>query len=134
MTSKNTRRQFASAVLALVSVATLSLAVGCAGNPQPETKLETILSSETLRVGTTGDFMPFSYRSDGSDSLHGVDIAFARALASAMGVNVEFVQTTWPRLTDDLLDDKFDIGMSGITITPERLKVAFFSDPVMSSG
>jgi cyclohexadienyl dehydratase len=134
MTIKNTNRRFASTVLLLVTVAILSFEAGCADVPQPETKLDSILSSQTLRVGTTGDFMPFSYRWVGSGNLHGVDIAFARRLATDMGVDVEFVPTTWPELSGDLLADRFDIGMSGITITPERLKIAFFSSPVMSSG
>ncbi len=134
MTINIPKRPFASIVLLLVGSAILSLSVGCANSPEPRTKLDSIRSSETLRVGTTGDFMPFSYRRDGSGTLHGVDIALARNLASAMGVKVEFVDTTWPELTDDLLADKFDIGMSGITITPERLKIAFFSRPIMSSG
>ena len=134
MPSRNSKRRLASIVLLLVSTAILSFEVGCAGTSQPETRLDTILSRETLRVGTTGDFMPFSYRRDESGGLRGVDIAFARRLADAMGVNVEFVQTTWPELSDDLLAGKFDIGLSGITITPERLDIAFFSGPVMSSG
>jgi cyclohexadienyl dehydratase len=134
MTIKYTRRRSASAVLLLVTVAILLLDGGCTGDPQSETKLDSILSSRTLRVGTTGDFMPFSYRRPGSGNLHGVDIAFARQLATDMGVDVEFVPTTWPELSDDLLAERFDIAMSGITITPERLKIAFFSSPVMSSG
>ena len=112
----------------------LAFAIGCAVTPDSRTKLDTIRSTETLRVGTTGDFVPFSYRRDESGTLHGVDIAFARKLAADLGVKVEFVQTTWPGLMDDLLADKFDIGMSGITITPERLSVAFFSLPIMASG
>jgi cyclohexadienyl dehydratase len=134
MFCRNSKRRLASIVLLLVSTAILSLEVGCSGTSQPETRLDTILSRETLRVGTTGDFMPFSYRRDESGGLRGVDIAFARRLANAMGVNAEFVQTTWPELSDDLLAGKFDIGLSGITITPERLEIAFFSGPVMSSG
>ena len=134
MTIEMPKRQLVSSISLLVAVAILSLAVGCASSPEPRTKLDSIQSGGTLRVGTTGDFKPFSYRRDGSNVLHGVDIAFARKLATAMGVNVEFVPTTWPRLMDDLLADRFDIGMSGITITPERLSVAFFSLPVMCSG
>ncbi|MGI9203183.1 MAG: transporter substrate-binding domain-containing protein [Woeseiaceae bacterium] len=128
------KRQFFSTIRLLCVCLLLTLATGCAGSPETRTKLDAIRSSETLRVGTTGDFVPFSYRRDGSGTLEGVDIAFARKLANELGVHVEFVQTTWPTLMDDLLADKFDIGMSGITITPERLSIAFFSIPIMASG
>jgi len=134
MKSRQTRRRFASALVVLAVFATLSLEVGCTDAAQPESKLESILSSQTLRVGTTGDFMPFSYRRDDAGNLRGVDIEFARRLATHMGVDIEFVHTSWPELSDDLLADRFDVGLSGITITPERMTVAFFSDPVMSSG
>lgn len=134
MNIEKPKRRFASAVLVLGTVVSLAFAAGCAGTPEPRTKLDEIRSSELLRVGTTGDFAPFSYRRDRSGTLHGVDINFARMLAVDLNVKIKFVQTTWPELMDDLLADKFDIGMSGITITPERLSVAFFSQPVMSSG
>lgn len=134
ITGARTLQKVSSTLLLLVIVAVLAFAAGCAGTEEARTKLDAIVRSETLRVGTTGDFMPFTYRPNESGSLHGVDIAFARELAKAMDVQVEFVPTTWPELTDDLLADEFDIAISGITITPERQKIAFFSRPIMSSG
>ena len=101
---------------------------------EPLSRLEDIVASGKLRVGTTADFLPFSYRRGDSDNMHGVDIAFARTLADAMGVDVTFVETSWPTLTDDLLAGHFDVGMSGITITPARQEMAFFSRPTMASG
>ena len=130
----SSKRSDVAPVRALGIAVFLAFAIGCSDTQESRTKLATIRSSETLRVGTTGDFVPFSYRRDESGALHGVDIAFARKLAADLGVKVEFVQTTWPGLMDDLLAGKFDIGMSGITITPERLSVAFFSLPIMASG
>lgn len=134
MTAKLLKSRFSTVLVLLIIAATLPFAASCVGVEQPRTKLDAILNDRLIRVGTTGDFMPFSYRRDGSSQLHGVDIVFAQNMASAMGVNVEFVQTTWPKLMDDLLADKFDVALSGITITPARLKVAFFSRPIMSSG
>ncbi|MGI9261287.1 MAG: transporter substrate-binding domain-containing protein [Woeseiaceae bacterium] len=134
MTTVCPQRQSYAKLLPLGAAIFLLFVTGCAGTPEPRTQLDAIRGSDTLRVGTTGDFAPFSYRHDGSDTLYGVDIGFARKLADGLGVKVEFVQTSWPELMDDLLADRFDIGMSGITITPERLSVAFFSLPVMSSG
>ncbi|MEM6633792.1 MAG: transporter substrate-binding domain-containing protein, partial [Bacteroidota bacterium] len=97
--------------------------------------LENIRSSGVLRVGTTGDYMPYSYRHKGSmDSLQGIDIALAKDLANSLGVEVEYVPTSWPTLMADLKANKYDIGMSGITITLERQKQALFSLPFSSGG
>ncbi|MCK0189121.1 transporter substrate-binding domain-containing protein [Arenibacter sp. F20364] len=96
--------------------------------------LNTILGRDTINIGTTGDFMPFSYKTDSSNNYLGIDIAMAKDLANHLGVNLKFIATTWPTLMTDLLEGKFDVGMSGITITDARKKQALFSIPVYSSG
>ncbi len=96
--------------------------------------LKKIINRDTIRVGTTGDFMPFSYKIDSTVGYHGVDIEMAEDLAKFIDVNLEFVTTTWPELMTDLKEGRFDIGMSGITVTGERLKQASFSISVLSSG
>lgn len=98
------------------------------------TKLDSILSQGILRVGTTGDFIPFSYRAAQSSTYQGIDIELANDLAAALEVEVVFVQTRWGDLIDDLLNDRFDIGVGGITITPARQKVALFSEPTSTNG
>nr|5JOS_A Chain A, Cyclohexadienyl dehydratase [synthetic construct] len=96
-------------------------------------RLDEIMERGTLRVGTTGDYKPFSYR-DPDGQYTGFDIDVAKSLAKSLGVKVEFVPTTWPTLMSDLQADKFDIAMGGVTVTPERQKKADFSDPYMTFG
>ncbi|RAJ12757.1 transporter substrate-binding domain-containing protein [Arenibacter echinorum] len=96
--------------------------------------VNTILGRDTINIGTTGDFMPFSYKIDSSNNYLGIDIAMAKDLAKHLGVNLKFIETTWPTLMTDLMEGKFDVGMSGITITRAREKQALFSIPVYSSG
>tara|TARA_R100001369_G_scaffold54024_2_gene80881 strand:+ start:6624 stop:7460 length:837 start_codon:yes stop_codon:yes gene_type:complete len=96
--------------------------------------LNTILGRDTINIGTTGDFMPFSYKTDASNNYLGMDIVMAKDLAKHLGVNFKFIETTWPTLMTDLMEGKFDVGMSGITITSAREKQALFSIPVYSSG
>ena len=96
--------------------------------------LNTILGRDTINIGTTGDFMPFSYKTDASNNYLGIDIVMAKDLAKHLGVNFKFIETTWRTLMTDLMKGKFDVGMSGITITSAREKQALFSIPVNSSG
>ncbi|MGB3145308.1 MAG: transporter substrate-binding domain-containing protein [Maribacter sp.] len=96
--------------------------------------LESIKDTKTIKVGTTGDFMPFSYTVDSIIGYGGIDIEMAQDLAKSLGVQVKFVETSWQTLLSDLKAGKFDIGMSGITITEARQQQAFFSIPVYSSG
>lgn len=95
-------------------------------------RLDKIKENGIIRVGTTGDYLPFSYMN--GDTLSGIDIELAGELALSMSVTVEFIPTTWPTLMDDLMADKFDIAMSGVTITDERQRVAMFSVPMHEGG
>ena len=96
--------------------------------------LDKVIEKGIIRIGTTGDFSPFSYQSEGIDGYQGIDIELAKDLAESLDVEVQFVQTTWSTLLSDLAKDKFDIGMSGITIKLLRQREALFSIPLLSSG
>lgn len=97
--------------------------------------LEDIKDAGVIRIGTTGDYGPFSYVNDKCEGIfYGLDIDLANDLAKSMNVRVEFVQTTWSTLMDDLLTGKFDVGMSGISINAVREEMAMFSIPLMTDG
>lgn len=97
--------------------------------------LDQIIEKGILRVGTTGDFMPFSYQSDPQSSEYfGIDIELAKDLAKSLGVKLKLVKTSWPKLMSDLQSNKFDLCMSGVTIKLDRQSKALFSEPVLESG
>ena len=100
----------------------------------PQSKLDTILAVKVLRVGTTGDYKPFSFLNPDTKSFEGLDIDMAKSLGAALGVEVEFVQTKWTDLMPDLLADKYDIAMGGISVSMERQKKGLFSIPFMVDG
>jgi len=95
-------------------------------------QLDQVIQSKILRVGTTLDYAPFSYEAQG-EAL-GVDLDLAADLAQVLGAELVIVKTSWPTLMADLHKDKFDIGMSGISINLDRQKTAFFSLPHHSGG
>src|SRR6266851_211941 len=67
--------------------------------------LDRIRAAGVLRVGTTGDYTPFSLRRrDGS--YEGADIDMAHDLSATIGVGLEFVATVWVDLLDDFLEDR----------------------------
>lgn len=85
-----------------------------------------------LRVGTTGDYAPFS--DDRGGALRGLDIELARSLAEAWGLRIVYVRTSWPTLMADLAAHRFDLAASGITVTAERERHADFSAPYLFDG
>src|SRR4051794_37360353 len=95
--------------------------------------LRRIQASGVLRVGTTGDYTPFSLlQPDGS--YIGADIDMAHDLAGRLGVDIEFVPSVWIDLLDHFLADGFDIAMGGVTVTAPRAARAFFSIPTLAAG
>ena len=85
-----------------------------------------------IRIGTTGDYKPFTYLN--GDKYEGYDIEVAKLIAKELGVKVEFVPTTWKTLISDLNEDKYDIAMGGITRTVKRQVEAQMSNPYLVFG
>jgi cyclohexadienyl dehydratase len=101
---------------------------------QERSRLDEIVSRGSLRVGMTGDYLPFTFFDKGTKTFRGFDVDMAEALGKALGVKVEYVQTAWPQLMGDFEADKFDIAMGGVSITLDRQKKGFFSTPIMREG
>jgi cyclohexadienyl dehydratase len=101
---------------------------------QAASKLDDIIAKGTLRVGSTGDYKPFTYLDKVTGQFSGFDIDLAENLGKALGVMVEFVPAAWPNLMKDFEDGKFDVAMGGISVTLDRQKKAFFSAPYMREG
>ncbi|MDA3053745.1 MULTISPECIES: transporter substrate-binding domain-containing protein [unclassified Campylobacter] len=113
----------------------LFLLAGCASN-QPalnQPTLDQIKSRGTILVGATGDYKPLSVREQ-NGTLWGFDIDIAKAIAEKLGVEPEFVATSWPSLSDDTMAERFDIATTGITINETRKKTMLMSDGYLASG
>jgi cyclohexadienyl dehydratase len=121
----------------LIAIATLLLLRPAAAENSAEggdSRLDRIIAAGVLRVGSTGDYRPFSYQDPGSLAFSGIDIEMAAALATALGVRLAIVKTSWPTLMEDLISGKFDIAMGGVSISLERQKRALFSIPYLADG
>ncbi|MGC2123533.1 MAG: transporter substrate-binding domain-containing protein [Xanthobacteraceae bacterium] len=96
-------------------------------------RLQKVLDSGILRVGTTMDTPVFSMRG-ASGRLEGFDMDALETLAPALGVTIEYVKMTFGTMLPDLLADKFDVAMSGMGRTLDRARTATFSKPYMRYG
>jgi len=97
-------------------------------------RLAQILDTGILRVATTGDYPPFTFRANEKETFSGVDIELARDLAAALGVEAVFIHTSWPTLMGDLKAGRYDIAMGGVSRTLERQRSGFFSIPYLADG
>ena len=95
--------------------------------------LNKVLQRGVLRVGMEPGYMPFEMK-DKKGNIIGFDVDMAKAMAKAMGVKLELVPTAWDGIIAGLLTDKFDILMSGMTVTQERNLKINFATPYISVG
>lgn len=93
-----------------------------------KSRLKAVQESGTLRVGTTGDFNPMSFKAPGSNDYQGHEIDCANLLASDLGVKVSFVPTDWKTLINGLVADQYDIVMTGTSMSAARAAAATFVD------
>ena len=99
-----------------------------------QAKVEEIQTRGVLKVGTAGDYQPMSYLDPGTGRYVGFDAELAEDLASSLGVDIEYVETSWPTLMDDTLEGKFDLAICGITVTDARKEQALMSDGYLGNG
>lgn len=83
-------------------------------------RLDKIMTTKVLRVGTPGDYKPFAIKT--MQGFEGHDIEVIEKMGKELGVQIEFVQSSWPTLMQDLADNKFDIAVGGITRTLARMQ------------
>lgn len=95
--------------------------------------LEEILKNKKIRVGFEAGYMPFEM-TDKKGNFVGFDVDIAKIMAKEMGVEFFPVNTAWDGIIPSLITGKFDIIMSGMTITQERNLKINFADPYIVVG
>ena len=92
---------------------------------QPEAKT-------TLVVGVSADYAPFEFMypdASGNMVYGGIDISVAQYVADEMGLTMQVENMSFDNLLASLDKGDFDIVLSAMEATPERLENADFSDP-----
>jgi len=124
------------ALLLAVSLVTTVLLAGCGTSDdtsQQETPTVTTLEEGKLLMGSDTTYPPFESIGDNGDP-EGFDVDIAMELADRLGLELEVVTTAWEGIIPGLKTDKYDILMSAMTITDERLAEIDFSDPYIDSN
>lgn len=89
-------------------------------------------SAETIRVGMSGGYFPFTFTKDGQ--LQGFEVDVMNAVAEKTGDTVEFVTMGFSGLIGALDANRIDTIANQITMTPEREAKYAFSQPYVYDG
>lgn len=109
--------------LVLVMVALCMTACGS----QPLT-VESVQKAGKLVIGTSPDFPPFESLSAGG-KVEGIEIEIMELICQELGVELEIKQMDFDSVLPGVQTGKFNVGVSGISVTPEREKNTLFTVP-----
>lgn len=90
-------------------------------------------ADETVRFAGSGGYPPFNFITD-SNEVDGFDVDVAKAIASRLGLELDYVTTAWDGIIEGLRAGRYNGILGSMAITEERLKVVDFSDPYYYSG
>lgn len=119
-------------IVALSMLMSVNL-LGADMNLWKSSTLYKVMQKGELRVGMDPGYMPFEMR-DKQGKIIGIDIDLAKLMAKEMGVKLTIVPTAFDGILGAIAADKFDIIISGITVTQKRNLKVNFSNPYMSIG
>lgn len=120
------RRRFVSAA-GLAGAAALGAGAWPTAARADGLTLAQIKAAGELRIGCEAAYVPFTYRQDGK--IVGYDVELAGLICTAIGVKPNFIDTAWAGVIPSLYAKKFDVIMSSMSYTKERLERVAFSIP-----
>jgi ABC-type amino acid transport substrate-binding protein len=119
----------------LTVIAGAMLASACAigfAAAEPD-RLQRIAAAGELRVCIWPDYYGITYRNPKTRTLNGFDIDMSEELARELNVRARYINSAFPQLVDNLVNDKCDIAMHAVGITPAREARLSFSQPYLRS-
>lgn len=120
-------------VTQLLMGAVMALAMAFPINSMAGETLQRVIDFKVLKVGMSANQPPMTM-TNREGGLMGFDVDLAKALAVAMKVKLEIKTMPFGELMMALEEDKIDMILSGMSITPERTELVSFVGPYMMSG
>jgi ABC-type amino acid transport substrate-binding protein len=117
------------AIIVLLSIRSSSLVP----EKTADTSLTDIKKKGKLVIASDIEFEPMEFY-DSKGNPAGFDIDIGRQIAKDMGVEAEIKHFSWDTFFTAVENGQADIGISSVTILPERTKQVLFSNPYLSTG
>ncbi|MCZ0961372.1 amino acid ABC transporter substrate-binding protein [Paracoccus benzoatiresistens] len=89
-------------------------------------------AAETIRVGMSGGYFPFTFTR--ADELQGFEVDLMNAVGEITGDDIQFVTMSFSGLIGALETGRIDTVANQITITPEREAKFAFTQPYVYDG
>lgn len=126
---KKTNKLFAAALSMILAASLAACSAPAASSSEAaakDTSLDDVKAAGTLTIATSPDFPPFESL-DESGNVVGIEIDILNKVCEGMGVTLTIEQMDFDSVLPGVQAGKYDAGVSGITVTPERQNNADFS-------
>ena len=112
----------------------LTLALALTSCTKKAEKGDFTLEGGKFKIGVSVDLPPFEYYAEDGKTALGFDMELGRELAKRFGLEAEIIDTDWDGLFAGLDAGRYDLIISGMTITNERKANYAFSMPYIGNG
>jgi polar amino acid transport system substrate-binding protein len=89
--------------------------------------LARIQEQGVIRVSTDPAYPPQSYLNEETGEYEGFDIDVATEIATRLGVDVQWEAPSWDLIIAGSWNDRWDMSVGSMTVTPERAEVLWFT-------
>ena len=117
------KKMIAMLLAVLLVAAALTACGSTKGSP-----LEKIQKAGKLTIATSPDFPPFESL-NGDGKVEGIEIELLEMICKELGVELDIQQMDFDSVLPGVQAGKFDMGVSGISVTEKRQKNVLFTDP-----
>ena len=114
-------------IIALV-LATLMLCSCLTACGNKAATLDSVKKDGKLTIATSPDFPPFESL-DSNGNVVGIEIEILKLICKDLGVELEIKQMDFDSVLPGVQAGKYDVGVSGISVTPDREKNVKFTKP-----
>lgn len=114
----------------LVLLLVLPILGGCGSNDGALVKIE---EEGVLVMGTNAEFPPFEYR-DANGDVDGFDVAIAKEIAKSLNAELVIEDMDFGSIISAINSGKVDLGLAGMSVTPDRLENVDFSDAYFNAS
>jgi ABC-type amino acid transport substrate-binding protein len=124
-------------VALVVIMLVVGFAVGLVSSPfiltqntsSVDTVWDNIQATKVIRVGTDPTWPPYQMRDNVTGEIVGFEVDLADACAAELGLTIQWSDVAFDNIILSVQNGQLDMGVSGFSITPERLDQVSFTIP-----
>jgi ABC-type amino acid transport substrate-binding protein len=90
---------------------------------------ENIQKTGVIKVGTDPTWPPYQLRDNVTNEIVGFEVDLANACAEKLGLTIDWNEVAFDNIILSVQDGSLDMGVSGFSVTPDRLEVVSFTLP-----